>query len=437
MDSGEKLVVDFGDYFAHKYSDEHLVRLLQFHKADKGPLLYMLDNQLRDERVERVFQLCTKVWELKAAHERRANKRRQTRVALHKELFAAIEEALLLLNRITERETQWLLYPLFVVASELVREALYMSRVLKLSDEYVERCGRSVHRSFTLCLNDRNPVRGENRRTAVYMFMNLEFKVYHLLGNRDMVKNLIKVIKSRHEDAADPLVPCEQSLAAQYPAQVATYHYFMGEYYGCYENEYGPAAEHLLLALGECSPAQGHQAQIARILVLLVPFAMLSRRAYPRAEAIDAMLTPPEGPAGTTRSKVKRTRSMEMVQTVYRAAAQAFATGNVGAYRALIQPPENQMWFLRRGVYVAMLLLEELVLLRRVVLCHHYAGGPSIVPLGLLCAGLSEQQMDTRMLECALANLINKGYIRGYLSHGNQCMVVSKTGPFPPVQPAK
>mgnify|MGYP003365017176 FL=1 len=425
MVTGETLVVDFGDYFAHKYSDEHLVRLLQFHKADKGPLLYMLNNQLGDERVEQVYKLCNRVWELKDAHEKRTNKRRQTRVALHKELFSIIEETLLLLNRIAERETQWILYPLFVVADELVRESLYMTRVLKLSQEYIEKCGRSVHRSFTLCLNDRNPVRRENRRIAVYMFMNLEFKVYHRLGNRDMVKNLIKVIKSRQENAEEPLVPCVQSLAAQYPAQLATYHYFMGEYYGCYENDYGSAADHLVKALGQCSarPEQHHQAQIARILVLLIPFAILSKRAYPRPEAIDAMLK--------TIGATKPTRSMEMVQKVYRDASRYFATGNLTAYRSLLQPPEQQVWFLRRGVYVAMLLIEELVLLRRVRLCHHYAGSPSILPLEMLCVGISPGQLDTRMLECALANLISKGYIRGYLSHGNQCMVVSKTGPFP------
>lgn len=39
--------------------------------------------------------------------------------------------------------------------------------------------------------------------------------------------------------------------------------------------------------------------------------------------------------------------------------------------------------------------------------------------------------MDSDELECILANLIYKGFIKGYLAHGNS-LVVSKTSAFPP-----
>ena len=39
--------------------------------------------------------------------------------------------------------------------------------------------------------------------------------------------------------------------------------------------------------------------------------------------------------------------------------------------------------------------------------------------------------MDTDEIECVLANLIYKGYIKGYISHQHGKLVVSKGNPFP------
>ena len=42
--------------------------------------------------------------------------------------------------------------------------------------------------------------------------------------------------------------------------------------------------------------------------------------------------------------------------------------------------------------------------------------------------------MDKDEVECVLANLIYKGYIKGYLSHQHAKLVVSKGNPFPPLR---
>lgn len=36
-------------------------------------------------------------------------------------------------------------------------------------------------------------------------------------------------------------------------------------------------------------------------------------------------------------------------------------------------------------------------------------------------------------IECILANLIFKGYVKGYMSHQKKILVVSKAQPFPPI----
>jgi len=39
--------------------------------------------------------------------------------------------------------------------------------------------------------------------------------------------------------------------------------------------------------------------------------------------------------------------------------------------------------------------------------------------------------MDLDELECILANLIFRGYVRGYISHTKRILVLSKANPFP------
>ena len=39
--------------------------------------------------------------------------------------------------------------------------------------------------------------------------------------------------------------------------------------------------------------------------------------------------------------------------------------------------------------------------------------------------------IDLDEVECILANLIYRGYIRGYLSHAKRVLVLSKRDPFP------
>lgn len=39
--------------------------------------------------------------------------------------------------------------------------------------------------------------------------------------------------------------------------------------------------------------------------------------------------------------------------------------------------------------------------------------------------------IDLDEVECILANLIYRGYVKGYISHTNRVLVLSKQNPFP------
>ena len=50
------------------------------------------------------------------------------------------------------------------------------------------------------------------------------------------------------------------------------------------------------------------------------------------------------------------------------------------------------------------------------------------------CLGATGVEMDIDEIECMLANLIYKGYVKGYLSHQHSKLVLSKGKPFPPLR---
>ena len=50
------------------------------------------------------------------------------------------------------------------------------------------------------------------------------------------------------------------------------------------------------------------------------------------------------------------------------------------------------------------------------------------------CLSATGVSMDADEVECVLANLIYKGYVKGYLSHQHSKLVVSKDKAFPPLR---
>ncbi|KAG0663658.1 COP9 signalosome (CSN) subunit [Maudiozyma exigua] len=433
-----KSIVDFGDYFRDKYSDDSLVRYFQYHLRKESTTLYMLNNEFQDDKIKQVFELNQRIWSNITTFHSVPERGKKMALQYHKELFDMIDEQLLLMNRIAERESRWILYPLFVLARELVMLVKELRKHLSFNlTTYVERCGRSVHRSFTLCLNDRNPNKLENRRSGVYLFINLEFKIYHKLNNRDMIKNLVKVVKSRQEDRFEPLMSCHESLCSIYNSQEVTYNYYMGQYYGCIENNYEKAFEYLNLAYLGCN--DGYKSQLNKILILLIPFGLLSHRKLVHQGLLSKLYGGKKLKSNVNQDNIYE-NDERMLGQLYKEIIKCCRTGNIVRYDNLVTiTKSNQIFFLRNGLYVSMQLLRELVLLRYVEIIYQLNEKMTIIPLEMIyIAKFYGQKKKVTItteaineLECELACLISKKMIKGYLSHGNKCMVVSKTDPFP------
>lgn len=400
--------INLNNYFAKGFHDTNLLQFLQYDHYDENRG-YMLTLK-NDGKLDQLYNVTM---ELKFKNAIKGT-------GTNKEIFELADQQLKILNRIAEQETNWIVYPLYIVANQLFKISQKIDSIDENANSvYLETCGRTIHRSFNLCLNDRNPNMHENRRIACYMFANLEFQLYNKLQNRDMMKNLVKVLQSRGKE----LPKLSQSLANEHRSHMVMYNYYMGEYYGCYESDFSKGFQYLNEALLECPTASYNcNLQKAKILVLLIPFAILTKSRYPNLKMFD----------------------IPSMNDIYQPIIECLLNGDLKEYDENFN--KNEIFFLKNGLYVAMSLIRELILLKLIKNCWKFNGSENILSLKIISIGylkslqgyrkkikrnkLEDQELLDE-LECLLANLISKGYIKGYLSHSNRCVVLSKTDPFP------
>jgi len=88
--------------------------------------------------------------------------------------------------------------------------------------------------------------------------------------------------------------------------------------------------------------------------------------------------------------------------------------------------------FIRRGTY---LILEKCktICYRNLLKRIYLVLGRSQVPLSYIGKTLHwlGMSMDLDEVECILANLIFRGFVRGYISHTKRILVLSKKDAFP------
>lgn len=359
-----------------------------------------------------------------------------------REVFDTLKEVLRNLNKILERndDSVWLVYPVYVLCRDITNFIRDMGKYMQTDTKKMlwEECIRVIHRSFMICLNDKNPDVKENKRNGCILFANLEMMFYKMLKNRDMMKNLIKVLESTGMTNIDRLN--KNKLLNRHRSQRVIFNYFVGEYYGCYLFQYPTAHQHIKASIVEYPKKYVNDLWFKRIAHLYAQFTMLTE--HNKLVHINIPI------------KEHRTQEIEeQEQDPYdsKQLYQCYKNGDTVVFNNLIK--DHTVSYLRHGTYSAMLLIKELVLLRLVKICYKLNENKSILPLEFVAAGYKihsraqdNEDMATAKskrkiqkknddlwdeLECRVANLIANGRIKGYLSHSQRCMVLSKKDPFP------
>lgn len=110
---------------------------------------------------------------------------------------------------------------------------------------------------------------------------------------------------------------------------------------------------------------------------------------------------------------------------------EAIRTGDLEKFDDAVEAQEKQL--LQLNLYITIEKAREACMrsyLRKVWI---WTGKDSRLPIATFHTALRlrNPNMDIAETECILANLIFKGYIRGYMSHSLQMVVLANTNAFP------
>jgi len=256
-----------------------------------------------------------------------------------------------------------------------------------------------LQESFSKSLNDRKefvpdaPL-GEDgsKKAGVLYIVNQLFSMYFRLNTLRLCKNLVKPVEGRnlHEKG--------------HKGEMVTYRYYVGRL-SMFEDQFSNAEGHLEYSLRHCY--KGAYLNKRRILEYLIPVKMLRGRL----------------PSLKLLSKYNLQEFAPLVKGV--------CNGDIRMFNSALSSRRDL--FIQRGTY---LLLERCKtvcyrnLLRRI--CAISADSHQL-PLGNVEKVFSflGTPIDLDEVECILANLIFRGYIRGYISHSKRILVLSSKNPFP------
>lgn len=267
--------------------------------------------------------------------------------------------------------------------------------------ETLEDAARLLSRIFSSCITDRGPAETSKKWAALRVVVLL-FKAYFRLTTLRLCGNIIRAMEQGEFPAITAFPKAESIAYWYYRARICIH-----------QKEFKLAEQLLSDAFALCHPQDvAHQREILTYLVILKTIHGI----LPKPELLQRYSLEPE----------------------YLRLTQAVRSGNLALFDSVLA--ENQAFYMKKELFLLIQLhLKSLILrnlFRRIYLVS--LGLPSNVesrlPLAHLEAGFRVFGMQVHIdeVECWTANLINDGYIRGYISHGSGMLVLSKKNPFPP-----
>ncbi|QBM88684.1 PCI domain-containing protein [Metschnikowia aff. pulcherrima] len=354
--------------------------------------------------------------------------------------FFNLNDLVVALNRAAETQSNYVCAALINCSDELI--SLYQVRAkMKHSEkggdesDSLELIAATINRLFKICLTDKTLDFAASKKASIHFFLAALIKIYFKLNKLELAKSMEKALMG-----TGLALPTIVNSPVEYRRHIVTYLYFSA-LLSLDESEFEFAETKLLTAMQFLS-CYKNQAKVAtqaeKILFLLAPLKLYnSRKTLP--EAVTDKF-----------ANVK----MVYTQNLFK----AVQTGNLRQFEECLKT--FQKVFLKRHIYLLVVHLKNLCYLRLIQraarLCAELnTASPHIVPLSaiqlaiefathhsvnsdgalLVPETLASQNYGApaEEVECVLANLIHKKWIKGYISHANRCIVLLKTDPFPKV----
>ncbi|KZT42926.1 hypothetical protein SISSUDRAFT_1069109 [Sistotremastrum suecicum HHB10207 ss-3] len=288
----------------------------------------------------------------------------------------------------------WTLPVLYTVLRDL-REL--SDKTGKAVTKWREDAARICNKAFSSCVTDRSSAPEDSRKWGIYYTVGLVLKSYFKVQRTSLSRNVIRALKANND--IPPLT--------EYPrAHQVTYKYYLGML-SFLNEDYEQAEQELTQAFYLCHCQA--QSNLERILTYLLPLRLLrghlpSDELSFRFPALKALCDP---------------------------FINAIRKGDLKQFDDALNETATQKRLLDLGFAYnrsALLLLKLLVL--------RWISGTSKgtrIPIAMFHASLrvSGQDIPVEEAECIVANMIFKGFMRGYVSHEKQMVVLAQTNSFP------
>ncbi|XP_076251221.1 PCI domain-containing protein 2 [Rhynchophorus ferrugineus] len=296
-----------------------------------------------------------------------------------------------------QKEENWSLPIMNVVCSDLrfIAQQAEKQRVgvSEKPGEFLEKAADSLMGCFRICAGDTRTDNRDTKRKGMLALVNQLFKVYFRINKLHLCKPLIRAIESS---------PFKDTFSL---SQQITYRYFVGRK-AMFDSDYKAADKYLSYAFENCHKVSQKNKRL--ILIYLVPVKILLGY-IPNRKVLE---------------KYNVLEFWDLVQAV--------CQGNLKWFDEIMEKHES--FFIACGIYLIVDKLKIIAyrnLFKKVylILSTHQ------IPVESLQTALEflGQDVDLDETQCIVANLINEGKIKGYISHQHRKVVVSKQNPFPPL----
>ncbi|KAK3749944.1 hypothetical protein QZH41_013850, partial [Actinostola sp. cb2023] len=281
----------------------------------------------------------------------------------------------------------------------------------------LEKAAEAIMGCFRVCASDSRSSLEVSKKWGMLALVIQLFKIYFKINKLHLCKPLIRAIESapiKEQFKIGHLVAYRFFVGRKYmfdgdyksaheiiaqPIRMLGYHTIMAPRHKLYPNEY------LTFAFEHCH--QSSPKNKRAVLIYLIPVKML----------LGFM------PSLGVLQKYKLAQFIDIVKSV--------RTGNLLLFNETLE--KQQTFFIQCGIY---LILEKL----KIITYRNLFKKVSLLlkthqlPLDAYVTALQSMQVediDIIEIQCIVANLIYMGYIKGYISHQHQKLVVSKQNAFP------
>ncbi|EDV29225.1 uncharacterized protein TRIADDRAFT_51299 [Trichoplax adhaerens] len=293
----------------------------------------------------------------------------------------------------SHKDENWGILTMYVVISELTALAFRVYYYSKgKSTDVLEKTAEALMNCFRVCAGDSRSALENSKKWGMLGIVNNLFKIYFKLNKLHLCKPLTRAISSAA--IKDDFLK----------SHIVTYRYYVGRK-AMFDSQFKEADENLSFAFNHCHVASRKNKRL--ILMYLLPVKMMLGYI----------------PSNKLLSKYRLTQFIEI--------ASAVKIGNLLKFNQAIE--KHQKFLIRCGVYLMLERLKMLIfrnLFKKVFLLMQTYQLP-ISAFVVALSSMQEEGIDADEVECILANLIYTGYVRGYISHQHQKLVVSKQNPFP------